>query len=173
MEHGQSIRGSMRNGAKSWFVLVRVLVAILAVGFIATLGLAGKRGLNAQTAAPRPASPAGPAAAPATPPPQALASSNPEFLKAADEVLSQMSEILHLPIKEQNEQNCELLFKLKASEAEVERLKGELGKAVEVLRWHVNLCNGVSKDGSNNPQHVEFFEQLEVAQATLSSLEAK
>lgn len=39
-----------------------------------------------------------PPAGPATPP-QAHAGANPEFLKAADEVLVQMSEILHLPIK--------------------------------------------------------------------------
>jgi hypothetical protein len=34
------------------------------------------------------------------PPPQVAAPSNPEFLKAADEVLKQMSELLDLPIKE-------------------------------------------------------------------------
>ena len=34
------------------------------------------------------------------PPPQVAAPSNPEFLKAADEVLTQMSELLDLPIKE-------------------------------------------------------------------------
>ena len=36
----------------------------------------------------------------APPPPQVAANSNPEFLKAADEVLSQMSQLLGLPIKE-------------------------------------------------------------------------
>ena len=38
--------------------------------------------------------------APTAPPPQVAAPSNPEFLKAADEVLKQMSELLDLPIKE-------------------------------------------------------------------------
>jgi hypothetical protein len=38
--------------------------------------------------------------APGTPPSQAPATSNPDFLRAADEVLAQMSQILHLPIKQ-------------------------------------------------------------------------
>jgi hypothetical protein len=38
--------------------------------------------------------------APATPPSQAPPTSNPQFLRAADEVLAQMSQILHLPIKQ-------------------------------------------------------------------------
>ncbi|HXX45617.1 MAG TPA: hypothetical protein VEJ38_12885 [Candidatus Acidoferrales bacterium] len=46
----------------------------------------------AQQMAPTPASPGAP--------PQVHAATNPEFLKAADEVLGQMSEILHLPIKQ-------------------------------------------------------------------------
>ena len=40
-----------------------------------------------------------PPAASSAAPPQVHAGTNPEFLKAADEVLAQMSEILHLPIK--------------------------------------------------------------------------
>jgi len=47
---------------------------------------------TAQQMAPPPASPAAP--------PQVHAATTPEFLKAADEVLGQMSEILHLPIKQ-------------------------------------------------------------------------
>ena len=46
----------------------------------------------AQQMAPTPATPGAP--------PQLHAGTNPEFLKAADEVLGQMSEILHLPIKQ-------------------------------------------------------------------------
>ena len=51
-------------------------------------------------AAQRPASPQSALPAPTAPPPQVAAPSNPEFLKAADEVLKQMSELLDLPIKE-------------------------------------------------------------------------
>ncbi len=47
-----------------------------------------------QAASPKPAAPA------QTPPPVQASPSNPEFLKAADEVLGQMSQILDLPIKE-------------------------------------------------------------------------
>jgi len=46
-----------------------------------------------------PAQQLAPPAASSAAPPQVHASTNPEFLKAADEVLAQMSEILHLPIK--------------------------------------------------------------------------
>jgi len=46
-----------------------------------------------------PAQELAPPAASSAAPPQVHASTNPEFLKAADEVLAQMSEILHLPIK--------------------------------------------------------------------------
>ena len=46
-----------------------------------------------------PAQQLAPPAASSAAPPQIHASTNPEFLKAADEVLAQMSEILHLPIK--------------------------------------------------------------------------
>jgi len=46
-----------------------------------------------------PAKQLAPPAASSAAPPQVHASTNPEFLKAADEVLAQMSEILHLPIK--------------------------------------------------------------------------
>jgi hypothetical protein len=49
-------------------------------------------GATAQQMAPTPASPGAP--------PQVRAATNPEFLKAADEVLGQMSEILRLPIKQ-------------------------------------------------------------------------
>ena len=52
------------------------------------------------TAAQHSASPQSALAAQTPPPPQAAAASNPEFLKAADEVLKQMSELLDLPIKE-------------------------------------------------------------------------
>ena len=38
--------------------------------------------------------------APSAPPAQVATPSNPEFLKAADEVLAQMSQLLDLPIKE-------------------------------------------------------------------------
>ena len=52
------------------------------------------------TAAQHSAPPQSALPAPTALPPQAAAPSNPEFLKAADEVLKQMSQLLDLPIKE-------------------------------------------------------------------------
>jgi hypothetical protein len=56
--------------------------------------------IGALTAAQRSASPQSALPTRSVPPPQVAAPSNPEFLKAADEVLKQMSELLDLPIKE-------------------------------------------------------------------------
>ena len=47
-----------------------------------------------------PASAAPDAVSPPSPPAQVAPTPNPEFLQAADEVLEQMSQILHLPILE-------------------------------------------------------------------------
>lgn len=63
------------------------LAILLALGFVAV----------AQQSAP-PSKPAPPP--PAASPGQSSAGANGDFIKAADEVLSQMSQILHLPIKE-------------------------------------------------------------------------
>ena len=56
--------------------------------------------IGALTAAQRSTSPQSALPTQTVPPPQVAAPSNPEFLKAADEVLKQMSELLDLPIKE-------------------------------------------------------------------------
>ena len=56
--------------------------------------------IGALTAAQRSTSPQSALPTQTFPPPQVAAPSNPEFLKAADEVLKQMSELLDLPIKE-------------------------------------------------------------------------
>lgn len=63
------------------------LAILLALGFVAA----------ARQSAP-PSKPAAPP--PAASPDQSAAAANGDFIKAADEVLSQMSQILHLPIKE-------------------------------------------------------------------------
>jgi hypothetical protein len=60
--------------------------------FLLVIGVVASTGQNV--------SPPGPAATKPTTPP-VVTGPNPEFLKAADEVLEQMSVILHLPIKEQ------------------------------------------------------------------------
>ena len=63
-----------------------VVLLVFSIGFLT----ADQRSVSPQSALPtRP-----------VPPPQVAAPSNPEFLKAADEVLKQMSELLDLPIKE-------------------------------------------------------------------------
>jgi hypothetical protein len=63
--------------------------AVLFLGFSLGAVLAGQQAASPKIEAPV-----------RTPPAQVPSSSNPEFLKAADEVLAQMSQILALPIKE-------------------------------------------------------------------------
>ncbi len=82
-------------------VPARLLSLTLTVGLAASLCLA-----TAPTMAGQAAQAAAPAAAPApgrtaaAPAAKSPATPNPEFLRAADEVLAQMSELLHLPIKQ-------------------------------------------------------------------------
>ena len=64
--------------------------AVLLLAFSLGIAVAARQGASPKIAAP----------AQTPPPAQVPATSNPEFLKAADEVLAQMSQILALPIKE-------------------------------------------------------------------------
>jgi len=79
----------------------RFLALLLTIGLVASLCLA-----IAPTMAAQAAQAAAQAAAPApgrtaeAPPAKSPATPNPEFLRAADEVLAQMSQLLHLPIKQ-------------------------------------------------------------------------
>lgn len=69
-------------------------------GLLVLLMLGGPAAVGQSAPTPQPAAPAISDAAPASSGPEGGGSSNPEFLKAADEVLAQMSRILDLPIKQ-------------------------------------------------------------------------
>jgi len=68
-------------------------LAVFAALIVFALAAVGQQSQPPSSAAPDPASPA-------TLPAQAAPAPNPQFLQAADEVLQQMSQILHLPILE-------------------------------------------------------------------------
>lgn len=90
-------RGAVLIATQSRPVPGRFLALLLAVGLALSLCFAAAPNVAAQAAAPAAAPAPGGTAAPAAKSP---ATPNPEFLRAADEVLSQMSALLHLPIKQ-------------------------------------------------------------------------